>query len=478
MPVLLEHDAQFVLCDHWGHRKADGSQSKKPVHRNWRQQHPGFVAVKDHITQGGLLGIVPSSLNCAVLDVDHGNPTELIATHLPWFLSPTQRPHRLHLWYRDNRHELAEERRGGHWRHQSGCGGELLASTGYVVLWGNALQELADTLQDTIFGRGDQADFNTVATDAGMTWAGPGEHLNRREVEVKAEDLPELADILPGNRNIALFDHIRYYAYPQVQHHKDFLDFADTVTDFATTCRDQLPDVTGFPESEAVGIAQSVATWTWAVFAQDGGEQRPQADRPTGQMKTPSRRPALGDAGYRGDPALNSDSEVQRYRRSCRTRLDEIRVTGRVQLAAARSVTGWPVARVATMIGVSQRQAQRYLAAADLPSKRQAKRTLAVQRAKARRHDEQQVGEVDYGTGTLTRGESTRTHNGRWPEEQSSSRATHTTNVTPSPEFFVKADAPRRSPPDYGLVSPDGQDQARDGPGDDGGDGLDAQTGP
>ena len=54
------------------------------------------------------------------------------------------------------------------------------------------------------------------------------------------------------------------------------------------------------------------------------------------------------------------------------------------------------------MIGVSQRQTQRYLAAADLPSKRQAKRTLAVQRAKARRHDEQQVGEVDRGTGTLT----------------------------------------------------------------------------
>ena len=130
-----------------------------------------------------------------------------------------------------------------------------------------------------MFGRGDQADFDTVATDAGMTWAGPGEQLTRREVEVKAEDLPELADVLPGNRNTALFDHARYYAYRQVQHHTDFLDFADTVTDFATTCRDQLPDVEGFPESEAVGIAQSVATWTWTVFAQDGGEQRP--DRQT-----------------------------------------------------------------------------------------------------------------------------------------------------------------------------------------------------
>ena len=460
VPVLLEHDAQFVLCDHWGHRKADGSQSKKPVHRNWRQQHPGFVAVKNHITQGGLLGIVPSSLDCAVLDVDHGNPTELIATHLPWFLSPTQRPGRLHLWYQDNRHELAEERRGGHWRHTSGCSGELLASTGYVVLWGNALEGLSEALQDKVFGRGDQADFDTVATDTAVTWATPGVRLTRRKVEVRAEDLPELADVLPGNRNTALFHHARHYAYRQVIHHDEFLTFADTVANFAATCRDQLPDVEGFPEAEAVGIAQSVTMWTWTVFTGEGAGQRPDANR----LTSPSRRPALGDAGYRGDPALNADSEVQRYRRSCRTRLDEIRVAGRVQLAAARAVTGWPVARVATMIGVSQRQAQRYLAAADLPSKRQAKRTLAVQRAKARRHDEQQVGKVDYGTGTLTRGESTRTHNGRWPEEQSSSGTLSPNGVKPSPEISVKTDAPRRSPPNYGLVSHDDQGHIRDGP--------------
>ena len=392
--------------------------------------------------------------------MDHGNPTELIATHLPWFLSPTQRPHRLHLWYRDNRHELAEERRGGHWRHQSGCGGELLASTGYVVLWGNALQGLADTLQDTVFGRGDQADFDTVATDTAVTWATPGVRLTRRKVEVRAEDLPELADVLPGNRNTALFHHARYYAYRQVQHHTDFLDFADTVTDFATTCRDQLPDVEGFPESEAVGIAQSVATWTWAVFARDGGEQRPDANR----LTSPARRPALGDAGYRGDPALNADSEVQRYRRSCRTQLDSVRIAARVEIAAARSVTGWPVARVATTLGVSQRQTQRYLAAAEMPSKRQAKRTLAVQLAKARRHNAQQVGEVDRGTGTLTGVESTGTHNGRWIQEPSSNGTVHVTRVKPSPEFLVKTDAPRRSPPDYGLVSLDDQAHIRDGP--------------
>jgi len=453
VPDLLEYGAQFVLCDYWGNRKTDGSQSKKPVHRNWRRQRPGFDAVKDHITSGGLLGIVPASLGYAVLDVDHGNPTALIATHLPWFLSPTQRPQRLHLWYQDPR----GDRRGGRWRHESGCGGELLASTGYVVLWAHALQDLADALQDDIFGQGDQVDFDTVASAAGMTWAGPGEQLNRTEREITAADLPELADVLPGRRNVALFDHVRYYAYRQVKHHTEFMDFAGEVASFADSCRDQLLDVEGFPESEAKGIAKSVAMWTWTVFARDGGGQRPEANNPT----TTSRRPALGDAGYRGDPALNADSEVQRYRRSCRTQLDGLRVAGRIELAAARSVTGWPVARVATMIGVSQRQAQRYLAAAELPSKRQAKRTLAVQHAKARRAAEYQASKADSGTGTLTGREGTGAHNGNWQRELSDNRPVRGGSATPHSKNLVKTDA-ASSPP---LIMGWCRNRARNRPG-------------
>ena len=86
-------------------------------------------------------------------------------------------------------------------------------------------------------------------------------------------------------------------------HHAEFLTFADEVTAFATGCRSQLPDVAGFPESEAAGIAKSVATWTWAVFVQGNERQRNDANR----LTAPARRPALGEAGYRGDPALNAD---------------------------------------------------------------------------------------------------------------------------------------------------------------------------
>ena len=129
-----------------------------------------------------------------------------------------------------------------------------------MVRWGHALQGLADALQGNIFGQGDQVEFDTVASAAGMAWTGFGERLRKTERETTAADLPELADVLPGRRNVALFDHVRYYAYRQVGHHTDFLDLAGEVASFAASCRNQLLDVEGFPESEAEGIASSVAT--------------------------------------------------------------------------------------------------------------------------------------------------------------------------------------------------------------------------
>lgn len=428
IPALLEHGAQFVLCDYWGNRKSDGSQSKKPVHRNWRRQRPGFVAVKDHITRSGLLGIVPASLGCAVLDVDHGNPVALIATHLPWFLSPTQRQNRLHLWYQDPQ----GDRHGGRWRHASGCAGELLASTGYVVLWGQALQGLADSLQDQVFGQCDQVDFDAVTAATGMTWAGPGERISKGAIEVTAEELPELADVLPGHRNVSLFHHVRYYAYRQVKHHTEFLDFADEVASFADACRDQLLDVEGFPESEAAGIASSVATWTWAVFARDGGGQRPEADRPTAT----SRRPALGDAGYRGDPALNSDSEVQRWRRGRRTAHDVVRLVQRRAQVAARFRLGAELPNLATAFGCTKRTILRDLEAAELPSRRQARRLLQADGERRRKRGRATADRLKVGGGET----SLQGTGGNRKEDRVNPGKGNPTHPT------FQSDAPRRSP--------------------------------
>ena len=86
-----------------------------------------------------------------------------------------------------------------------------------------------------------------------------------------------------------------------------------------------------------------------------------------------------------------------------------------------------------------------------------------MQRAKAQRHDEQPAREVDSGPGTLTGGEGAGTHNvngqgnrpGRKPE------AANPGNHLP-PTFSGRMR--QGAPPDYGLVSHDGQGQTRDGP--------------
>ena len=74
---LLEHGAHLVLVARWGETKRDGTQSKRPLWRKYLRRPASFMQVKDHITGGGLLGIVPASLGRAVLDVDQGDPTPL-----------------------------------------------------------------------------------------------------------------------------------------------------------------------------------------------------------------------------------------------------------------------------------------------------------------------------------------------------------------------------------------------------------------
>ena len=100
------------------------------------------------------------------------------------------------------------------------------------------------------------------------------------------------------------------------------------------------------------------------------------------------------------------------------------------------------------MIGVSQRQAQRYLTAAELPS---------------RRHDEQQAREVDSGTGTLTGGEGTGTHNVNSQSNQPA-RKPEIADPGKHPPRTSFSRMRQGAPPDYGLVSHDDQGQIRDGP--------------
>ena len=82
--ILLDFYARFVLLAKWGDRDAAGQQRKRALRRNWPKLSPTFMEVKDHIDQGGLLGLVPASLTSTALDVDRGDPVPLLANYIPW----------------------------------------------------------------------------------------------------------------------------------------------------------------------------------------------------------------------------------------------------------------------------------------------------------------------------------------------------------------------------------------------------------
>ena len=154
-------------------------------------------------------------------------------------------------------------------------------------------------------------------------------------------------------------------------------------------------------------MATSVSVWTWTI--KPTPRKRNGNDNNSGQEEYSPRSTATGEQQYRGDPALNADSEIQRYRRGCRTQLDAIRVEHRQACIANRYVLGTPVAKLAITFGVTRRTVERDLSAAQLPTRRRARRTLQAQ-DDGRRRRKRQADKTDSGTGTITGHETTAGH--------------------------------------------------------------------
>ena len=456
---LLEHGAHLVLVARWGETKRDGTQSKRPLWRKYLRRPASLMQVKDHITGGGLLGIVPASLGPAVLDVDQDDPTPLICDFLPWFAARSQQEGRMHLWYRDD----ARHRRGGVWRSDNGCGGELVASTGYVVLWGNALEDLAETLA---YGdRPGQAPFAAVAS--ALTWRDmsppepadtkaptpkpmpkptpkpvPAPAAQRRSVAAA----PDLSETWPGLRNISLFDEVRLWDSRAYRSFSRYEDFAEAALQRDLAGRERMPVLDDFEDSEATTVARSVSVWTWTIKPTPG--KRNGKDKNSGQQEYSPRSPATGEQQYHGDPALNADSEIQRYRRGCRTQLDAIRVEHRQTCVANRYVLGTPVAKLAITFGVTRRTVERDLSTAQMPTRRQARRKLQAQDDKRRRH-KRRADQATSGTGTNTGQGTTARHSSA--THNTLDREQHENRTIQVPEHFRKGRA--QAPPPNLWVS-------------------------
>ena len=91
------------LADDPQRLKARWAKLKKP--RKWRETPASAEAAHEHVKKGGLVGVVPSSLSCVVLDLDGGGTDaalqvmQTLSMLLPVANMPSRRDDGRHLWF-------------------------------------------------------------------------------------------------------------------------------------------------------------------------------------------------------------------------------------------------------------------------------------------------------------------------------------------------------------------------------------------
>ena len=92
--ALYARGAQFVLC----------RNNKKPLVLAWPKVRPDFSEMVAYAGAGELVGAIPGSLGCFVVDVDNGGSMGLAALRevlgAPITVTHTRREGGRHVWYR------------------------------------------------------------------------------------------------------------------------------------------------------------------------------------------------------------------------------------------------------------------------------------------------------------------------------------------------------------------------------------------
>ena len=118
LTALAEEGAHFVLC----------GADKRPKAKAWHKAPASLDAALRH---KGLVGVVPASLGCVVVDVDEGGDEarQAVISQLgrPLAEVPTRREGGWHIWYRSrDAHEIGNRA----WRH-----GDIRGAKGQAILW-------------------------------------------------------------------------------------------------------------------------------------------------------------------------------------------------------------------------------------------------------------------------------------------------------------------------------------------------------
>ena len=131
------HETKEALCrlDARGAHFVLARADKSAIGQGWQKHRRTLDEVLRHLEEGGLVGVIPASLGCTVVDVDTGGEKALqgVRTLLgdPVGTVPSRGPERWHLWYRSADATVGNRK----WLLPGGGSGEIFGSRGQVVLW-------------------------------------------------------------------------------------------------------------------------------------------------------------------------------------------------------------------------------------------------------------------------------------------------------------------------------------------------------
>ena len=234
-------------------------ENKRPLWRSWDKLRPPLDLVKAH---DGPLGLKPWSIGTTGLDIDHGDPSLLLEDHPAMAVLASRRPGGRHLYYHDTKG------RGNGTFSVLGCAGEVRSAKGYLILWHDGAEILADALTDPIArSRACPVDLFEAAGEPAVTLPAAAKvstsklSPESRATWRAAAQAVDLERVQRGARNLRLFDSIRFWTY-SINKGLDVHAYLRRVRVHALEANRRL--TAPLPAAEVVGMALSVSTWCWS----------------------------------------------------------------------------------------------------------------------------------------------------------------------------------------------------------------------
>ena len=244
--------------------------------KDWQHKSPSWGMLRIHAARGSYFGLIPYSLGLCVLDWDDddlGAAAAFTIEQPPALMLPTASFGHWHFYY-----ETFKPRPNAIFTWDGKDRGDVRSAKGYVVLWGNAPQQLSALMNgqlpswqqkafpEHLIGASsipildDIADAPQLAPDPSLA---PDTPFKSYTTPLSLESI-DWGAVKPGSRNLTLFNGLRFLAYNSpVSLYPSRESWFAELRSRAFKWAALMPDRRGFPDSEVRATAESVAAYTW-----------------------------------------------------------------------------------------------------------------------------------------------------------------------------------------------------------------------